>query len=119
LSPGANDQSARHVLERLKDGIAAGPELTLVRGVELVGARIQADVDGQSRLDVMVRAAPPAAAARRRRSPDEPAQTFEHPAMPQLGIASQIATLTDQSIGVAHVLEAQQVRLRRHHDSSV
>ena len=85
----------------------------------LVGARIQADVDGQGWLDLVVRTVSPTAAARRRGSPDEPAEPFEHPAMPQIGIASQIAALTDQAVGVADVLEAQQVRLRCHYDSSI
>src|SRR5207249_11809828 len=78
----------------------------------LMAARIEAGVEHRDGPDSSF-------ASRRRRSSDEPAQSLEHPPLPQGRVASQVAAVPDQPVGIADVLEAQQVRLRHCRHSPV
>jgi len=71
--------------------------------------RIEASLERRDGLDGVVGAQPLPFAARHHRDADQLAQAREHLSMPEGGVAPEIATLSDQPVGVAGVLEPQQV----------
>src|SRR5438093_6892876 len=83
----------------------------MISDIALTGVRIQTDVEGGNNLDRATRPAPLPFAPARHRGSNQPAQSLEHPWTPEGRVAPQIPALADQSIGVPHILQAQQVRL--------
>ena len=111
LPPGAGHESAAQALQSAKDGIAAGRQLVHVGPVHLATVRIEAGAEGRDGFECAMRPDPSRFAARCRWGPDEPAQSLEHPLMPESRVASQVTAVPDQPVGVAHILGSQEVRL--------
>src|SRR5262245_5661435 len=102
----AGHDSTGNVSNRLEDRFLTGPQLTEVRPVELTGLHIEPRVDGRDGLDATAWARPSSFASRRRGDTDEPSQSLDHPLLPQPQVASQVAALSNQPIGISHVLDS-------------
>src|SRR6266446_7245843 len=118
LPPASGDESAGDILQGAPDRIASGPQLAAIRDVQVTGARFEANIEGRDGLHGGYRP-DPAPFTSCRRGPYQPAHPLEHPRMPQGRVASQVTAFADQPIGVANVLNPQQVGFAHVPGSSV
>lgn len=119
LPTGASHQSTGNMFQRFEDRLVTRTQLTQIRAVKLTFPCIEPRIERRDGLAAVTRPRPSAFAPRHDGDTNESAQSVDHPALPQRGIASKIAALTDQPVRIADILDSQQVRLRHHRDSSI
>jgi hypothetical protein len=94
------------VLQRVVNRITSGSYLAKVAEEHVTAVRVEAGIKAREGLDGAMWPDPSPFTADRSRRPDEPAQPLEHPALPQRRVPAQIAAVSNQSVGVPHVLES-------------
>src|SRR5262249_2226229 len=96
---------------------AAWRHIPHVGSIDRAGVRVEADAEGGDGLDCPMQSKPFAFASGDRRSPDQPAQSFEHPTVPQGRVAPHITALADQPVRVADLMDPEKIRLRHCYSS--
>jgi hypothetical protein len=72
--------------------------------MQLVVARVEPDVQN---IDGLGRSDPESFTACALRGAEELAQTLQHPSLPERRLTAQVATVSDQPVGVPNVLHAE------------